>query len=177
MAPMDLKPYVDTLQRELAVVTEAAGDEARQAAHRLAAALEAGTRLMLLDALSAASDEISLSLAPGSVQLRLQGGNPSFAVTLPEPAAGAAAEGPGEDAVEPEADASLQLKAGTGATSRINLRFPEAVRERVEEAAAEEGLSVNAWLVRAAAAAIRDRHRRRAGRESAMRRRYVGWVG
>ena len=37
--------------------------------------------------------------------------------------------------------------------SRINLRMPEQLRTRIEAAAAAAGLSVNAWLVRAAAAA------------------------
>ena len=38
--------------------------------------------------------------------------------------------------------------------SRINVRMPEQLKARVEAAAAAEGLSVNAWLVRAAAAAV-----------------------
>src|SRR5262249_62345141 len=38
--------------------------------------------------------------------------------------------------------------------SRINLRLPERLKAQVEQAADREGLSVNAWLVRAAAAAL-----------------------
>ena len=37
---------------------------------------------------------------------------------------------------------------------RINLRLPEHLKTRVEEAAGRAGLSVNAWLVRAATAAL-----------------------
>ena len=47
--------------------------------------------------------------------------------------------------------------------SRINLRLPDRLKSRVEQAAGGEGLSVNAWLVRAAAAAVERRdpvHRR-----------------
>jgi hypothetical protein len=40
------------------------------------------------------------------------------------------------------------------ATARINLRLPEALKARVEDAAAGAGLSVNAWLVRALGAAV-----------------------
>ena len=41
--------------------------------------------------------------------------------------------------------------------SRINLRMPEHLKARVEQAAVGEGLSVNAWLVRAAAARLERR--------------------
>jgi hypothetical protein len=59
---------------------------------------------------------------------------------------------------EPGAPAPLDemaLPTGEkGATSRINLRLPEDVKAGVEEAAARERISVNSWLVRAAAAAL-----------------------
>jgi hypothetical protein len=41
-----------------------------------------------------------------------------------------------------------------GDLARITLRLPEALKERAERAAAEEGVSVNAWLVRAVSAAL-----------------------
>ena len=56
--------------------------------------------------------------------------------------------------------------------SRINLRMPEQLRTRIEAAAATAGLSVNAWLVRAAAAAADrsgpERHERAATQVSAL---------
>src|SRR3954452_15079836 len=82
---MDLSPYVENLRRELAVAADAGGDEARALAERLTAPLDSATRLMLLDALSAAADDITRELAPGSVELRLRGGEPRFVVT-PAPA-------------------------------------------------------------------------------------------
>ena len=75
---MDLTPYVENLRRELAVAAEAGGEEARALAERLTAPLESGIRLTLLDALSAAADEITRELAPASVELRLRGGEPEF---------------------------------------------------------------------------------------------------
>ena len=86
---MDLTPYVDTLRRELAVAAEAGGDEARELAERLTAPLESATRLTMLNVLSAAMDEITRELAPGSVDVRLRGLDPDFVVTLP-PADGGA---------------------------------------------------------------------------------------
>src|SRR5437870_13870937 len=94
---MDLNPYVENLRRELATAAEAGGEDARALAERLTAPLESAVRLTLLDALSAAADEITRELAPGSVELRLRGGEPDFVVTAPAP------EGPVEP-LEPPAD-------------------------------------------------------------------------
>src|SRR5687768_18029364 len=82
---MDLTTYVATLRRDLAIAAAAGGEDARALAERLTAPLESAIRLMLLDALSAAADEITRELAPGSVELRLRAGEPDFAVT-PAPA-------------------------------------------------------------------------------------------
>src|SRR5918996_4790893 len=89
MAPMDLTPYIDTLRRELAVAAEAGGEEARELAERLTAPLESATRLTMLNVLSAAMDEITRELAPGSVDVRLRGLDPDFVVTLPPTDGGA----------------------------------------------------------------------------------------
>src|ERR1700730_12227335 len=80
---MDLTLYVNTLREELAVAAEAGGEDARARAERLTAPLESAVRLALLDALSAAADEITRDLAPGSVDLRPRGREPSFVVTAP----------------------------------------------------------------------------------------------
>ncbi len=86
---MELEPYVSSLRQELAVAAAAGGDDAQALAERLTGPLEAAARLTLLEALSAAADEITRDLAPGSVHLRLRGREPSFVVTpaLAEPAA------------------------------------------------------------------------------------------
>ncbi|MGW1408293.1 toxin-antitoxin system HicB family antitoxin [Streptomyces sp. NPDC002403] len=147
---MDLTPYVDTLRRELAVAAEAGGESARELAERLTAPLESATRLTMLNVLSAAMDEITRELAPGSVDVRLRGVDPDFVVTLP-PAGG----GPAEPAapVEP-LKAQAPVEGDEGGTARVNLRLPAHLKARAEEAASREGLSVNAWLVRAVSAAV-----------------------
>jgi hypothetical protein len=71
------------------------------------------------------------------------------------------------------------LFAEDGPTARINVRLPEQLKTAVEEAAAQEGRSVNAWLVRAAAAALRhsgrDEHpEQRGGKRT--RQGFTGWV-
>jgi hypothetical protein len=167
---MDLSPYVEGLRRELSVAAEAGGDDARALAERLTAPLESAVRLMLLEALSAAADEVTRELAPGSVELRLRAGDPEFAVTPPP------AEEP-VDPVEPASASAPPPDADDAATARINLRLPEQLKAGIEQAAARERLSVNAWMVRIAAAALAQddgsRPRRRSGRPGQS---YTGWV-
>ncbi|MFF1837713.1 hypothetical protein ACFVXE_26415 [Streptomyces sp. NPDC058231] len=147
---MDLTPYVDNLRRELAVAAEAGGEEARELAERLTAPLESATRLTMLNVLSAAMDEITRELAPGSVDVRLRGLDPDFVVT--RPAGDEAYEDRSGPAEPPRAPAPAD--GDDGGTARVNLRLPAHLKARAEEAAGREGLSVNAWLVRAVSAAV-----------------------
>src|SRR3954465_10808068 len=80
---MDMSPCGESLRVSLVRAAEAGGEDARQLAERLTAALEPSVRLVLLDALSAAADEITRELAPGSVEVRLRSGDPEFVVTAP----------------------------------------------------------------------------------------------
>ncbi|MGV9787044.1 hypothetical protein [Streptomyces sp. NPDC003435] len=167
---MDLTPYVDTLRRELAVAAEAGGEEARALAERLTAPLESATRLTMLHVLSAAMDEITRELAPGSVDVRLRGLDPEFVVTAP-PAVSAPAE-----AAEPVAPQPV-AEADEGGTARVNLRLPAHLKARAEEAAGREGLSVNAWLVRAVSAAVDGGTRPRpAEKTRTIGQSFTGWV-
>lgn len=169
---MDLTSYVDNLRQELAGVAELGGDEARALAERLAGPLDSALRLALLDALTAAAAEITRDLAPGSVELRLRGREPSFVVTPPPAGPESQGEAAAPEPAVPPADAE------EGATSRISFRLSEHLKSRIEEAAARDGLSVNAWLVRAATAAVASSG---AGRQPQRRapssgQRYTGWA-
>ena len=169
---MELGVYVDGLRRELAVAAEAGGEDARALAERLVAPLESAVRLTLLEALSAAADEITRELAPGSVQVRLRGREPGFVVS------GLAADTAAAPAPPEAPPAPVRPDAGDGATSRINFRPPEGLKARIEEAAAADGVSVNAWLVRAATDALgpggRDPGR---PSPSGSGDRLTGWAG
>jgi hypothetical protein len=171
---MDLTPYVETLRRELAVAAEAGGEDARELAERLTAPLESATRLTMLNVLSAAMDEITRELAPGSVDVRLRGLDPDFVVTLPPGDSGAmeAAAAP----VEPFR-APAPADSEEGGTARVNLRLPAHLKARAEEAANREGLSVNAWLVRAVSAAVDGGARPHATeRIRSVGQSFTGWV-
>jgi hypothetical protein len=161
---MDIAPYVGDLQRQLVSATEGGTEDTRAVAERLAAGLEAATRLVLLDALTAAAGEITRDLAPGSVDVRLRGREIEFVVTT------ASAERDTDDA--PAAPVDLD----DASTSRTTLRLPDALKAQVDEAAAADGLSVNSWLVRAVASALQPKQRRAAQRTLRTGDSFAGWV-
>jgi HicB family len=159
---MELGRYVSDLQRQLVDAAANGAEDTRAVAERLAAGLDAATRLVLLDALSAAVGEITRDLAPGSVDMRLRGREIEFVVVQPEP-----------DADERPA-ATVDLDDAS--TSRTTLRLPDALKARVDEAAAADGMSVNTWLVRAVAAALHPKQRRSAQRTLRTGDNFAGWA-
>jgi HicB family len=173
---MDLGGYVEDIHRQLQVAAEAGGEETRALAERLVAPLDAAIRLALQDVLAAAADEITVELAPGSVELRLRGRDPEFVVT-PPPADPSDEEGFEGDDATPSAWSAV-AEGDEGSISRINLRLPEHLKTQIEAAASKESLSVNAWLVRAAASGLErsDEARRRERRAPSGAQRYTGWA-
>lgn len=176
---MELTQYVEALRRELTTAAEVGGEAARALADRLLPPLDAAVRLTLLEALSAAADEISAELAPGSVDVRLRGGEAAFVVTPPP-----AEPGPAADAGAP-APSDVRFPVGEGDDTtmvRINLRLSSSLKAMIEDAAAASGLSVNAWIVRAAAAGLATESRR-SGRTGPPQKpdrfigdSYTGWA-
>ena len=161
---MELGQYVSDLQRQLVDTAANGAEDTRAVAERLAAGLDAATRLVLLDVLSAAAGEITRDLAPGSVDMRLRGREIEFVVTQPN--------------TEPDADerATATVDLDDASTSRTTLRLPDALKARVDEAAAADGLSVNTWLVRAIAAALQPKQRRSAQRTLRTGNNFAGWA-
>jgi len=180
---MDLTSYVDSLRRELAEAAELGGPEARALAERLSGPLESAARLALLDALSAATDEITRDLAPGSVELRLRGRDPSFVVNPPpdfgDTAVPTMTATTGTTAMGTTAAPIDDDSATDSVTARINFRLSEQLKARIEEAAGRDGISVNAWLVRAATAAVTGGippTEPAERRPAASGQRFTGWV-
>jgi len=161
---MELGAYVNDLQRQLVDAAENGAEDTRAVAERLAAGLDAAARLVLLDVLSAAVGEITRDLAPGSVDLRLRGREIEFVVTAPN----------AEPDNDERADPSVDLDDSN--TSRTTLRLPDALKARVDEAAAADGLSVNTWLVRATAAALQPKQRRAVQRTLRTGDNFAGWA-
>ncbi|MGA2531264.1 MAG: toxin-antitoxin system HicB family antitoxin [Acidimicrobiales bacterium] len=167
---MELTEHIEAVRRQFAAAAEAGGDEAKAQAERLFASLEAAIRLALQDVLVAAVEEITCELAPGSVELRLRGREPVFVVSLPQ-------SEPPQTEEEVRVTGLGSPQGDEGATARINLRLPEHLKARVDEAAVSEGLSINTWLVRAVSMALERsssaRHEDR--RLPTGSQRYTGW--
>ncbi|NDL58014.1 toxin-antitoxin system HicB family antitoxin [Phytoactinopolyspora mesophila] len=164
---MELTPYVDSLRGSLAAAAQAAADDVREAADRLSYAVEPSLRLTLIEAFGDAAAEITTQLDGVSVDVRLRGGNPEFVASDERVTAGFTPPQPPEPPSPPpppEADESM---------SRISLRLPESLKTRAEEAAAADGLSVNAWLVRAISQMLDGPQ---SGVHISLGRRVSGWV-
>jgi hypothetical protein len=145
---MDITPYVESLRRDLMAAAEAAGPEARQAAERLAFALDPAARLALMEAVSQAAAEITAEMSDGGVDVRLNGRELDFAVHVSGPAQPSSPASP----APPAADEAEE----EGNVARVTLRIPETVKTRAEELAAKSGHSLNTWLVNVVRAATRD---------------------
>ncbi len=67
--------------------------------------------------------------------------------------------------------------ARRGRVARINLRLPDQLKSQVEQSADREGVSINAWLVRAVAAAVDRGQPGPQGEQRTPRsgQRYTGW--
>jgi hypothetical protein len=167
---MNLAIHVESLREQLIAAAEMGGAESKAVVDRLSVGLEAATRLVLLEAISAAADEITRELAPGAVEVRLRGSDPDFVVILPSEPAGEVAAG---GTTTPFG--VIPGGVDEGGTSRLNLRLPEGLKVRIEEAARREGLSLNTWLLRTAAAAV-ESPQRRMSRTPSGSQRYTGWV-
>ncbi len=127
---MELAPHVEAIRDDVAqlLAGEAAALDTLERLHR---AVDASVQLRLQDVIGEAAQELSTQLPGGHVDVRLAGRDAALVyVGQPEPVPASSFE---ED------------EAGT---ARITLRLPESLKSRVEEAAARDGLSVNAWLVR-----------------------------
>jgi hypothetical protein len=148
MASMDLSDYVEALSGALTTAAAAAGDQARETARLLADTMEPAVRLAVIDALSAMAAEVTAALDGALVDIRVRGRDPEV-VVVPAPPHAEAEEPPtGEPGEDDDAD--------DGSVARISLRLPDALKARAERAAAAEGLSLNAWLVRAVAGSLRE---------------------
>jgi HicB-like protein involved in pilus formation len=134
---MNLTVILEGIQQDLQGLAELGDERSAQIAHRLGDALSSNLRLKLFDLLSQAAVELSAKLPSGHVEVRLAGQEPELVfVDAPGDAGG---------------------MAGEELSARISLRLPESLKTAVERSADREGISVNAWLVRAIARATESR--------------------
>jgi uncharacterized protein (DUF1778 family) len=138
---MHLDDHIRQVHEQLAAAAALGDERTQQVAEALVNAAVPAVRLALINALSAAADEVTAALldAPGSptVAVRLDGDDVRVDVSF--------------DTTEPAAPPADEKDA----SARISLRLSESLKSEIERAAAQEGVSVNTWLVRAAGNALR----------------------
>ncbi|GAA1681280.1 toxin-antitoxin system HicB family antitoxin [Fodinicola feengrottensis] len=149
---MDLNIHIDNLRRELVAVAHTGNPEIAKAGELLAKAVDSAARLGLIEVLSDAAEDVTAGLAandyPAEVQVRIRGREVEMVVTPPAEAPQAA-----DRTADPEPDPNESYSA------RFTLRMPEQIKSHVEQAAASEGMSVNAWIVRAVRSWKPESHR------------------
>jgi hypothetical protein len=140
---VQLESHIQALQQDL-VAAAARGDEAAaDIARQMADALRSSLHLHLLDLLGEAALEVGGQLDSGRVEVRLAGRDPELIFVGDEPT-----------------DAG-QVAVGEEFSGRISLRLPESLKAAIEAAAAREGISTNAWLVRTIARSLEQRPSRK----------------
>ena len=135
---MNLTIVIEGLREDLQGIAELGDDRSAQIARRIGDALGSSIRLKVLDLLGQAALELSSKLPSGHVEIRLAGQEPEFVFVDDAPVDGAGV-------------------AGEDLSARITLRLPESLKASVERAAEREGISANAWLIRAIARATESR--------------------
>ena len=129
---MQIDGYIQALREDLARIAAVGDESTARAAGLLAVALDAAVRQRLIEALGEAALELSTQLDDGRVEVRFAGSDPELVFVR-------------EEAEEPKAQASTD----TELTARITLRLPEPLKQRIEEIASRELVSVNTWIVQA----------------------------
>ncbi len=129
--------HIQTIRRDLEASASLGDEGIAEAGRRLADAIEPSLRLRLFDVLADAALGLSGQLGDAHVEVRLVGSDPELVFVSDQAADDAA---PGDDL-----------------SARITLRLPEGLKSQVETAAGRDGISTNAWIVRALARALEPR--------------------
>jgi len=152
---MMLSPIVEGLSDDLQQAAAVGGEEIRRAAGLLTAALAPSVRIRLLEALELATAELTASFPDVTVELRLRDGDPVLTLVAAESTALPLISAQRALDSQPEGPAVADaVGVGEVEAARITLRVPEDLKRQIEAAARRAGVSINTWLVEAAARAV-----------------------
>ena len=144
---MRISEVAEAISADLAALGGLGDEATAETARRLAAAMQAPVTTRLIGLLGQVATELGAALPDRRVEVRLAGDEVQFVVeATPEQPL------PGEEA------------GGEGTGARITLRLPSQLKTKVEEASARDGLSLNAYIVRALSQHVRSAVGPRVGR-------------
>ncbi len=147
---MQLDDFTHQVHDQLTAAAALGDDRTREIAAALATTARSSVRMAILDALAAATTEITDALydagdgqASPAVTVQLDGADTArFSVNGPPP--------------EPVDSVPLSKSDDGEATARISLRLSDNLKADIEKAAGQAEISVNSWLIRAASLALRS---------------------
>ena len=171
---MDLSKYVTQLREDLASAAAAGDEQTQRTGALLGAAIEPAARLAMMNALADLAAEVTEALGDRVVEVRLDGRDVRVAVSG-EPTAG-----------EPEPEEAEPSFGGfrgfggfggdAGDISRVTLRLVEQIKNQAEQAAANQGVSLNSWVAQAVQGALSGQHGRPGKPDRKDGKRVKGWV-
>jgi hypothetical protein len=175
---MDLSTYVTRLREDLASAASAGDEQTQRTGALLGAAIEPAARLALMNALADLAAEVTEALGDRVVEVRLDGRDVRVAVS---PADTPTDEPEPETADSPFAGFGGRGFAGFGGDagdiSRVTLRLVEQIKNQAEQAAANQGMSLNSWVAQAVQGALAGHQHGKPGRRDGRDgKRVKGWV-
>jgi hypothetical protein len=150
---MKMSMVVDGLRGDVISVGELGDETVADVADRIAEVLGRSIPSRILDLLSEVAAEVSAELPDGRVEIRVAGDDVDLAYVESPSAAAAGSDGASDGDRDRERDRDM--------SARITLRLSESLKARVEEGAAREGISVNAFIVRTLEHGASGEHRRK----------------
>jgi hypothetical protein len=134
---MNISAILDALRTDVETSAEGGDKKTTEAVIRMGRLLEATVRVQIMDAMSEAAAELSQELPTGRVEVRIAGGDISLTFVRDQ-------DEPTDVPVDED-------------SARITLRLRESLKTQAESSASQEGISLNAWLVRAVKRALDER--------------------
>ena len=174
---MDLTPYTQNLRDDLLTAASVGDEDSRRAAALLASAIEPAARLAIMNALSDLAAEVTGALQDTTVELRLDGRDVRVSVTqhqtadagdprvqrLVLPQAQPTTAGPRRPIPTPTADGGPSaeelrraMQDAGGELSRTTVRLFNELKSQAEQAASEQGVSLNTYISRAVSDSVRS---------------------
>jgi hypothetical protein len=150
---MKMSLVVEGLRSDVISVGELGDESVAEAADRIAEVLGRSIPSRVLDLLSEVAAELSAELPDGRVEIRVAGDDVDLAYVSDDAAGTAGSDVAGDDDRDRDRDRDM--------SARITLRLSESLKTRVEEGAARQGISVNAFIVRTLEHGASGEHKRK----------------
>ena len=153
---MDLNPYIRNLREDLLAAAALGDEETRRAAALLGAAIEPAGRLAIMNALSDLAAEVTDALDRHVVEVKLDGRDVRVSVSAKagaDPEDESETDRYGHHLHADELRRAMQ-EAG-GELSRTTVRLFNDLKSQAEQAASDQGVSLNTYISRAVSDSVR----------------------